>query len=437
MAIFWDESRLKLDVESIARCLPALVASVLAACSTVPGGEAVRPPAPSVISPTMPTPPAPPLSDAPARAAKPPKPSVIEPTKTPPPQAVYLDAVSGAARIARFLPEGIADRHGWAKDIFAPFASLKLPLSAENICAVAAVIAQESSFQGDPVVAGLPKIVKRELERRRQSIGAPQWLMDRALEIASPNGRSYRYRIDRLKTEAEVSRLYDDMISELPLGKRLLADYNPVRTGGPMQVSLEFAKAQIKEAAYPYAYAGSLRNELFTRRGGVYFGVAYLLHYPAEYDAMLYRFADFNAGRYASRNAAFQQALHLLSGVALDYDGDLSIYRDGAPSDAMSRTRQVLYGLAQRLSLSREQIARDLLLEKKPEFSRTPLYRQVFALAERSTGRVLERARLPEIKLKGPKITRQLTTAWFAQRVDGRRRECMKIEAAALPSATP
>jgi hypothetical protein len=50
----------------------------------------------------------------------------------------------------------------------------------------------------------------------------------------------------------------------------------------------------------------------------------------------------------------------------------------------------------------------------------------VFALAEESAGKALPRAILPGITLQSPKITRELTTAWFAERVDDRRERCMQ-----------
>ena len=59
-------------------------------------------------------------------------------------------------------------------------------------------------------------------------------------------------------------------------------------------------------------------------------------------------------------------------------------------------------------------------------FEETRLYSGVYALAEGKAGKALPRAQLPGIELKSPKITRKLTTAWFANRVDERYERCMK-----------
>jgi len=50
----------------------------------------------------------------------------------------------------------------------------------------------------------------------------------------------------------------------------------------------------------------------------------------------------------------------------------------------------------------------------------------VFELADQVEGRPVPRALVPRIQLKSPKITRELTTDWFAQRVDERHQRCMR-----------
>jgi hypothetical protein len=70
-------------------------------------------------------------------------------------------------------------------------------------------------------------------------------------------------------------------------------------------------------------------------------------------------------------------------------------------------------------------IRRDLLLEKTLEFNQSQLFKRVFTLAERQFGETLPRQAMPQIDLKSPKITRKLTTEWFARRVDGRYRTCL------------
>ena len=169
----------------------------------------------------------------------------------------------------------------------------------------------------------------------------------------------------------------------MPLGQRFFAGYNPVRTGGPMQVSVEFADAHAKTHAYPYRMVGSIRDEVFSRRGGLYFGIAHLLDYPAQYDQPIYRFADFNAGQYASRNAAFQSALSRLAGVALDLDGDLIAPTGGAAKPGS--TEAAARSLGPRLGLSDGEIRRALEQEGRPSLEQTPLC--VFELADAAARR--------------------------------------------------
>jgi hypothetical protein len=138
----------------------------------------------------------------------------------------------------------------------------------------------------------------------------------------------------------------------------------------------------------------------------------------------LYRFADFNAGRYASRNAAFQNAVSVASGIPLALDGDLVRYTED-DSRTPGSTELATGVLAGRLDMTRAAIRRDLELGKAARFERTRLYERVFALADKLSGGALPRAVVPRISLQSPKITRKLTTEWFANRVDERYKRCL------------
>lgn len=324
------------------------------------------------------------------------------------------------AQIVRLLPGDTADRAGWAGDMYAAFSALDIPPTDSNLCAALAVAAQESNYHAEPVVPGLGSIARKEIDRRAAQHHVPQFLVRAALALKSPDGKRYGDRLAAVRTERELSRLYEDFIGMVPLGRRLLGDDNPVHTGGPMQVSVAFAEDYADDHTYPYPVDGSIRHEVFSRRGGLYFGIAHLLAYPADYPQMLYRFADYNAGWYASRNAAFQNALSEVTGIALDFDGDLIRYDGG-----LGATERAARTLAGRLDLEPGEIHDALAEGEGPDFARTALYTRVFELADAAARKPLPRAMLPRIRLESPKITRKLTTAWFAKRVDGRYQRCL------------
>ena len=251
------------------------------------------------------------------------------------------------AELLRKLPATLHERDGWARDIQAAFAAQNLQPSSANLCAVLAVVEQESGYRADPPVPGLARIARAEIDRRAERLRIPTFMVEAGLRFRSADGRTYAQRIQALRTEQELSALFEEMTRRVPMGRRLFARFNPVRTGGPMQVRIDFAQRHLRD--YPYPLDGSVRGEVFSRRGGLYFGIKHLLGYPADYQAPLYRFADFNAGWYASRNAAFQQAAAIASGTRLARDGDL--LTPGAPIDRPGATEAALRAIAPQLGM--------------------------------------------------------------------------------------
>jgi Protein of unknown function (DUF1615) len=341
-----------------------------------------------------------------------------------PPAAVGPSLSPDQARslIDESIPNGVSDRAGWVSDIYAGFAVQDLAPTRESVCAVVAVIEQESNFHTNPVIPGLGAIAWREIDSRAQRAGVPRLLVHGALELRSPDGKTYSERINAARTEKDLSDLYEDFIGSVPLGNRLFANLNPIRTRGPMQVNVAFAAQYAATRPYPYVLRGSVADEVFTRRGSLYFGIAHLFAYQPPYDEYLFRFADFNAGQFASRNAAFQNALSRASGIPVTADGAL-LPGKGAEAGP-GETELALRALASRLNVDEREIHAALEAGRSRDLERTSVYERVFALAERGARHPLPRAMIPVIKLQGPKISRSLTTSWYAHRVEGRFEQC-------------
>ncbi len=345
--------------------------------------------------------------------------------------------------IAQLLPAKVADKDGWARDLRVALDANRLDADVAHVCAVIAVAEQESGFQANPAVARLPQIARKALEEKAAGLGplGPTFLSE-LLSVTAPGAKkTFDQRIDALKTEADLDRLYRDLLAEhkrrhpilyatADIGASLfdtrdLQERNPITTAGSMQVSVRFAEAHAEALKRDPAH---VRDELYTRGGGLLYGSARLLGFAAGYDDPIYRFADFNAGFYASRNAAFQEQIAGLTKTPLALDGDLLAYDAiGRVKNDDTKTMQALDAFAAAFSptLTPGQMRDDARLEKSAEFEQTKTWaavKRVFKLQHRKSA---DYARLPDVTLKSPKLSRALSTAWFAKAVDKRHQACL------------
>jgi hypothetical protein len=341
----------------------------------------------------------------------------------PPPAPPAVRPDQARALIGAALPGSVHDRAGWTDDLYAALTLQSIEPTRENICAAVAVIEQESNFQVDPVIPGLPAIAWREIDSRAEHAGVPRVLLHGALQLRSPTGTTYSERIDAAKTEKDLSDIFEDFIGTVPMGRTLFAERDPVRTRGPMQVNVAFAEQYAAARPYPYPVKVSIADEVFSRRGGLYFGVGHLLAYEPHYDQYLYRFADFNAGQFASRNAAFQRALSRVSGLRVVADGALLPHGE---EKTPGETELAARAMKLRLNLDDAAIHDALARSKKSSFEHTILYRGVFALADKLQASPAPRAAVPRIVLRGPKLSRNLSTDWYARRVNERFGRCLQ-----------
>ena len=365
----------------------------------------------------------------------PPPPS--PPARPPPPL--------GAAQVRAAFPDGLGDPEGWAKDLLAAFADAGLVPDATRVCGVVAVLQQESGFQADPPVANLGALVRTRLKEEAERFGplGPPAMERLLAERAPGDKRTFEQRIRRLRTERELDLLFRDMLQaerrEHPAmlatanlldtlfrGRRL-EDLNPVTTAGSMQVSVRWAVDHARSRGWPDDEQ-AVRDALYTRAGGLRFGVPRLWDYPLTDGDVVYRFADYNAGQYASRNTAVQRALAQLTGLPLAADGDLLFYGpDGRPTGEESETLRIFRVFRERFvpTLPEARLRQDLEKGKEQDFEETPSYLALRRIYREQLGRPLPAAAIPELQLKSPKLRRGYSTAAYARSVLRHHRACL------------
>jgi hypothetical protein len=347
-------------------------------------------------------------------------------------------------RLIRAAEKSARDPEGWAFDLLDVLQLHRLPQTKENVCASIAVIDQESNFNADPAVTGLGKLSETTLRAKFGKIPVGGTIALKWLENNPTPQTSFMARIRNAKTERDLDLAYRslidyagqtsslDTILRLGLLNGLIEDKNEIDTVGSMQVSVKFALDQAKKRRWlPMTLDDvyGVRDQLYTRHGGMYYGIKQLLGYDTGYNQKIFRFADFNAGRFASRNAAFQHVVSTLTGSTLALDGDLLSYsKDGDPLKTVTSTENAIRqaSIKHKLGLTAGDIRKDLLREKTVDFAATRTFstlRDRFATETNSTAAF---AMLPDIALNSPKLVHDFTTRRFAESVNKRYQSCIK-----------
>lgn len=354
-----------------------------------------------------------------------------------------------ADQIKQLLPPRINERSAWAKDIFDITEQLDIPQTKENICSIVAVADQESNFVADPQVAGLGEKAVKEVEDRLDEKfkdklgdaigGTLAGYFQEVLKNQPSPDNNYLSQMRRVKTERQLDELYREIFSYMSkhyhvsaltgaaklVGQDFAEKLNPVTTLGSMQVHIGYAKEHKRQSGN----IAALRSDLYSRYGGLYYGIHRLMMYPADYNKAIYRFADYNSGMYSSRNAAFQSMLNALTNTKLDLDGDLLLYtKDGSIRSTISQSERELTSIfaSNNMLVTPRQIRTDLKKEKKKDFEDTATYRAVTKLYQEKMAKEPMYAIMPEVVISGPKLSRDYNTNWFATRVNGRYQSCMQ-----------
>lgn len=346
-------------------------------------------------------------------------------------------------KLSKMLPKRVKDRQAWAEDILKIMDELKIERNLQNTCSIVAVVDQESNFQADPAVPNLGKTAMEELnDRLEKKLGtfvAGQFT--KMLQERPTPDDNFAARLSKIHTEQELDQLYREMFeyfkdhynlgivtgaASLLSGHDMAEYFNPVKTLGSMQVHIQHAVANAKELSS----TNLLRDQMYTRYGGMYYGIHRLMTYPAQYDKAIYRFADYNSGMYSSRNASIQQAVAKLLKTEMGLDGDLLLYNKdrealGKPSETELNIQRLFreHGVI----ISERQIRKHLLKEKQQEFEETDTYQQIQQLYKTRFEKELPYAMMPQVVISGPKLSRDYDTNWFATRVNGRYMKCRNI----------
>jgi hypothetical protein len=374
-----------------------------------------------LLPPTAPEAPAPPEEDAEDLAPRPSAPLLGPPYDAERP--CFSVAQMGQAQRVLFGARAGSTNERWLRAINAAFHDLSIPCDDDGfLVLVLTTIQLESGVAADPALENtdLEALFLHQLRTLRASNPVAGKLLDYAgLDQAIQARLREDTQRGHVRTEGDLVRYVDGELRDwltahlqaayrLPEGvARTAAEHglpSPVGTLGPMQVNVRKAYQNARQRGEPVDSEAQMRDWMLddatALERGVREGVYQLWRVYRFYRrtlvaqlAVRYATADYNAGEFSSRNAAFQERVATLTKRRLALDGDLLLYQDGQPIQRVSNTEAAVLTVVAGVGASR--VRQDLLLEKTAAFGRTPTARQVCERYRRETGRACALATVP------------------------------------------
>ncbi len=304
----------------------------------------------------------------------------------------------------------------WTSTIYDALNQIGIPVTKKNLEYALILMHRESRMDTNPRLD-----VSNAYERKRKGLIAKiegkvseGTNRDRLVQAVNAVFDRYEGKINRAENEEEVYYALLDINNDLDIPAEIgqwLIPYDPwdekiadlqdqmqVNTLGVLQVDTEVARKF-------YASKGRTLDDiatvdyLFHLLPNLKVGLAIFFTALEEYkkmgfserEAIKFAFADYNAGIYSSRNAAFQKMVAELTGVNLALDGDLLIYEHDGVSDTRSQTE----GAVQKL-FPDQNIRPQLVREKAHDFNETNLYSVVLDRYRARNGEEIALALVPD-----------------------------------------
>ena len=413
----WSNSPPRLPGAGILLVILCLALAVLAACRPI---ARVRAPAPAErrIVPPAPVPPKEARLQPPPVSAKDHARLPYDPRRP----CFTRGEMAGAARVL-FDGERRRDGGRWLNGLNRAFFQLGIDCRRRDfLILVLSTIQQESGVEVDPPLENtdLEAMFQDRLGRLSRNSELAGWLVNASgLEEAMQKKLRRDTRTGRIRTEGDLVRYVKeelrpwlrDFLSEnyglpAPLARLAAAAglASPIGTFGPMQVNLHKAYRNARKRGEKVGSPAEMRALLLAPETALERGLLEGIHlvwksyrfYHARLSleqAVLFAGADYNAGEFSSRNAAFQERVAALAGLDLALDGDLLIYRGGVPASARSRTERAIRAIFPKMTPAA--IRSDLRKEKEQAFLATSLARKVCARFRKQERKPCLAARLP------------------------------------------